>query len=280
MRKFNPNYSVTVYSNKDTVTVKHPITCKFKVTRGLYSESSNAVIQLYNLSEETRNSIYHDTFVFEPENFKYVNLEAGCGDEESTSLIFKGKIKSAYSYKTDDQTDIITEIQAVAMDVFDYSCSYTFEAGTSYKDIYKTLAGCMPNIKIENIGNLEGSIKTPTTFSGNCIEELNKLTGGNTFVDNGMLNTIRNNEFLNVPVTVIDDDNGILQMPRRSDTNIEIKMLFEPNLLVGQPLEIKSEIYTNFNGQFKVIEFTHDCMMSETQAGTRTTLVKLYMGAF
>ncbi len=62
---------------------------------------------------------------------------------------------------------------------------------------------------LEIQGALEGQFLTPTSFDGNAFNEINKLTGGHTFVDNGVLNTVMDNEVIDVPVPVITDENGL-----------------------------------------------------------------------
>lgn len=276
MIKFQATYRVTIYTQTETITVEYPLTCKFNVTRGTFSESAKATISLYNLAPATREKIFQDCFTVDESQWKYVHLEAGYNN--SLSLIFKGRILQAYSSRSGGQTDVITEIQAQAFDVFDCQSSYYFAEGTTYKDAYNIMASDMPNVTIGNTGNIEGTFLTPTTFDGNTHEQLNKLTGGHTFVDNGVLNTIMDNEVIDVPVSVIDDTNGLLDTPRRRDANLEITILFEPTLIVGQLLEIKSNVSPNFNGQYKVLGFTHDCLISASQAGTRTTQVSLWIG--
>lgn len=276
MRKFQATYRVTVYTHDETVTVEYPLTCKFNISRGLFSQSNKANIQLYNLAPSTRNMIFQDCLVINPDLFKYVRLEAGY--DGSMAVIFEGRILQAYSYKSGGQTDIITEIQAQALDIFDRQSSITFEAGTSFRDAYKTLASDLPNVKFNNLGALDGTFKTSTTFDGNTFEQLNKLTGGHTFVDNNQLNCLMDNEAAKVPVPVINDSSVLLETPRRRDANLQIKMLFEPTLIVGQLLEVGSNISPNFNGQFKVIGFTHDCLISATQSGSRITTVDLFIG--
>lgn len=276
--KFAPTYSVTVYSNFSTVTVSYPITCKFTVERGLLSDSTRANIQLYNLAPATRNEIFQDVFTFDTAKWKYVHLKAGYGDLDKAPIIFKGRILQAYSYKSGGSTDVITEIQAQALDVFDCQTSHLFKAGTSYMDIHNTIAADMPNVTIGNVGGLSGTIQTDTQIDGSAFEELNKITNGHSFIDNGVLNTIMDNEVLDVPVPVITESNGLLDTPMRRDANLEVRMLFEPSLIVGQLLEISSTVAPNFNGQYKVVGFTHDCMISGSQAGERTTNVTLWIG--
>lgn len=276
IRQFNARYRVTVYSSSETTIVEYPITCKFTVTRGTFSQSNSATIQLYNLAPSTRNQIFQDQLNLDPNKMKYVHLEAGWGN--TVSLIFQGRIMQAYSYKAGGQTDVITEIQAVALDIFDYPTSHTFAAGTSFRDALKTIASDMPNVTVGNIGAFEGTFQTPTTFDGLAMEEISKHTGGHAFVDNGLLNVLMDNEVIDVPVPVISDDTVLLETPMRRDANLEVKTLFLPDVIAGQLVEVKSSIQTQFNGQFKLVGFTHDCLISPTQAGSRTTQLVLWIG--
>lgn len=293
--KFQAIYRVTVYNQDSTVIIgargeedsdgnlkivqdEARLTCQFSVTRGVISGANKCNIKLYNLAPSTRDKIFQDAFQPYFENWKYVKLEAGY--DGNLTQIFLGRIMQAYSHRQGGQTDIVTEIQALAYDIFDCSASYTFEAGTTYKEALQTIStGSMPNVKLENVGNLEGTFKTRTTFDGDAMENISKLTGGNAFVDNNSLNVLMSNEVIDVPVPVITEANGLLDTPDRRGANLEVKMLFEPSLIVGQLLEIKSGISPIFNGQYKVMGFTHDCTISGNDAGSRVTTVNLFYGA-
>lgn len=276
IQQFNAKYRVTVYSDKESVIVEYPLTCKFTVTRGIFSETNRATIQLYNLGLSTRNKIFQDQFTLDPNKQKYVHLEAGY--EDNLTLIFKGRIMQAYSFKSGGQTDVITEIQAVALDIFDSQTSYTFAEGTTFKEALSTFMSDMPNVILGNTGTLEGIFNTPTTFDGMTMEQINKLTGGHSFVDNGVLNTLMDNEVIDVPAPVISAQTNLLGTPMRRDANLEIKTTFLPDIIVGQLVEIDSTISPNFNGQFKLVGFTHDCLISPSIAGSRTTQMTLWIG--
>lgn len=278
MIKKQAHYRVTVYSNEDTVIITDPITCHFNISRGVLSDNNKATIQLYNLAPSTREKIFQDAFTIDYNKFKYVHVEAGY--DNTMSLVFKGRILQAYSHKAGGQTDVITEIQAMALDIFDCQSSYTFKAGTTKREALQTMVLDMPNVQLANLGSLDGVFQTDTTFDGNTMENLSKLTGGNIFVDNGNINCIMANEVIDVPVPVISDDSCLLETPMRRDANLEVKMLFQPDLIVGQLLEIKSNVSPNFNGQFKVIGFTHDCTISASEGGSRITSVNLWIGPF
>lgn len=278
MIKQNPTYRITVFDFEKNVlaVVEYPITCKFNSQRGTFSNANKCTIELYNLSEDTRTKIFKDALVGDlaERNWKFIRLEAGWNG--TLSQIFYGRILQAYSTKAGGQVDIITRIECLPFDIFNSQSSYTFAAGTSYKEAYKTMAGDLPNCEIGNTGTLEGTFKTQTTFDGNTMNCLNELTGGNTYADNGVLNTLMSNEVIDVSVPLITDENGLLQTPVRRNATITIKMLFEPSLIVGQLLEIKSATQPQYDGQFKVLGFTHDCMISPTQAGQRITTVDLW----
>ena len=222
----------------------------------------------------TRQKIFQDRLPIDGD-WKYVKLEAGWNG--ALSQIFMGRILQAYSSKNGGDVDIVTHIECRPLDVFDSYTSVTVEKGTSFKDAYKQIASDMKDVEIGHIGTLEGTLQSPTTFEGNTIDCLNQLTGGNTFVDNGVLNTIMSNEVIDVQIPLITDDNGLLSSPERRDATLSIKMLFEPTLIVGQLMEIRSKIMPEYNGQFKVIGFTHDCTISPTQSGSRTTTIDLHI---
>lgn len=274
----NPSYRVTVISketNKATI-VEYPITCQFTVTRGVFAQSQKATISLYNIGTDKRNEIFQDQFTLDPKKYKYVFIEAGYNGV--MPLIFSGRIMQAYSFRAGGQTDVITQIEAVATDIFDFQSSHTFAAGTTFKDALKTMAADMPNVLVGNTGTLEGQFQTPTTFDGSTIDCMNTLTGGHTFVDNGILNTLMDNEVIDVPVPVISQNTTLLETPMRRDANLEVKTLFLPDLIVGQLVEVDSSVSPNFNGQFKLVGFTHNCMIGKSQAGQRTTQLVLWIG--
>lgn len=278
MRKWNPVYRVKVYTKDETVTIMLPITCTATITRSILTQNTSANIQLYNLSLTTRRAIDQPPFQALNENKKYVTVEAGYGDENAMYLIFKGYILQAYSSKQGGSTDIITNIEANALSYLTSRSSYQFEAGTSKRDIIKTLAGDLQDCTLANLGAIAGEIKTATTFEGNTLEQINKVSGGCSFIDNGQLNTILSNEVLDVPVPVITDSNALLQTPLRSAANLSIRTLFEPSLNVGQLIELHTNIEPDFDGQYKVLGFTHNVHFSASTNGERTTIIDVWYG--
>lgn len=277
MIKRDATYRVTVFkpnSEEEPVVVEYPLTCHFNCQRATFSQSNQCTIELYNVSPEKRKRIFKDIFTdLNEENWKFIKLEAGWNG--ALSQIFYGRIMTAYSSKSGGQTDVITRIDSIPFDIFNMQTDRTFSAGTSYREAYKSMAGDLPNCQLGNLGNFDGEFKTQTTYSGNTLSCMNELTGGHTYVDNGVLNTIMGNEVVDVPIPLLTDQNGLLETPKRRQASITIKTLFEPTLIVGQLLEVQSQIQPEFNGQWKVVGFSHDCLISPTQAGQRITTIDL-----
>lgn len=279
MRKWNPVYRVTVYTQEETLKIMLPLTCKMTITRSILAENVSANIEIYGLSKTTRNIIHQPPFNTWGERAKFVSVEAGYGDENSMYLIFKGAILQAYSMKTGGSTDVITKIQAQALDLFNSQSSVQFPAGTDKREIINTLSADFKNCTIGNIGAISGAISTATTFDGNTYECINKLADGNTFIDNGVINTILGNECIDVPVPTIDDSNALLETPLRSASNLTIKTLFMPDLIVAQLVDLHTNIEDeNYDGYYKVLGFTHDLFFSGSLDGQRTTSIELWSG--
>lgn len=279
MIKWNPVYRVSIYTQNETVRIMLPLTCKMTITRSTLAENVSADIEIYGLSQTTRNIIHQPPFNTWGERAKFVTVEAGYGDINSMYLIFKGAILQAYSMKQGGTPEIITKIQAQALDLFTSQSSVQFPAGTEKREILNTLCADLKDCTIGNIGAISGTIKTATTFDGDTFDCLNKLTDGNTFIDNGVINTILGNECIDVPVPTIDDTSVLLATPLRNAENLTIKTLFMPDLIVGQLVNLHTNIESeNYDGYYKVLGFTHDLFFSGSLDGQRTTSIELWSG--
>lgn len=274
--KFQCHYKLTLQWDENGEVfhsvVSDPITIQFSVSKATFSNINNATITIYNLDAVTRECLYQDKILLNPEKRKILTLEAGYG--EALTLVCFGYIQQCFSERKG--TDIITTIEVLDPDVLTQYTSVTFEAGTTFAEAYKFLVSQFPNLKQGECGNLNGVFNTPTVFDGNGFWVLNELTGGHTFVDNGVINTLNDNEVLQgYQAYLISSDTGLLGTPKRYDAILEISMLFEPTIRIGQLVEIQSKTWPAFDGQYKVLGYTHNCVISGSQGGTRTTTLQL-----
>lgn len=278
--KFQCHYKLTVKLDDNNgktriYTVTDPITISFNVSKVLFQSVNTATIVLKNCDREVREALYQDRLLFDKTKTKMLTLEAGYG--ESLTLICLGYIQQCYSERVG--TDFITSIEVLDPDILTEYTSVTFKEGTTFQEAYSYLASQFPNLKVGECGQLQGEFKSPTVFEGNAFVAINNLTGGHTFIDNGVINTLNDNEVLKgYSAFVLNADTGLLGTPKRYDAVLEVNILFEPNLRLGQLVEIQSYTQSRFNGQYKINGITHSCTISGAESGTRiTTLQLLYI---
>lgn len=281
MSKFQRNYKLIYTIPPTTSDTKHaevievssPLTCDFDITRNTFASANNATFRIYNLAENTRDKIFQDRYnIF---RFCFVDFYAGYGDQ--LSLLFTGKVLQAYSER--QGTEMVTEIQALdAFGIFDYS-THTFPKGTGTHDIIKTLATDMEHIKLGSVGVPNERITGHLSIDSVSFDAISKLTGGLCFVDLGKLHVLGNKQVLeDVEIYRIDSDTGLLGTPKRRDGQVDVDMILEPRITVGQLVEMESTTAKIFNGQLKVIGIHHAGTISGAVAGEARTTLNLYIG--
>ena len=282
MKKFNPHFEVkfTVPNENgeyEERKVTDPISVRFTVNKNTFQTSNTTHITLYNIDKVTREYIYQDRLLFARDKYKFVTLSAGYG--EDLAVISYGYIQQCYH--TRQGVDIVTEIDVLDPDILTQYTSKTFKADTEKREAYlNILTENLPNIsKGENSAEIFGKFQINTVFDGNAFSCINMITGNHTFIDDGKLITLYDNQTIgNYGVYYISAETGMLETPVRQDAILQIKMLFEPNIKLGQLVEVNPETaYNNsaFTGQFKVIGLNHDCSISNSEGGRRVTTLSL-----
>ena len=259
--------------NSKQEIVRDPISIEFNVTKSTQQGGNSSRIIIYNLDGSTREAIYQDRILLDTNPYiKWVTLEAGYG--KNLTLITWGYIQECHSYRSG--VDFVTTIDVTDPDILTEYCGVTFEAGTTFKQAYEYLISRLHSLKIGETGVLEGAFEVPTVFSGNAFVLINKLTGGHTFIDNGVVHNLNDNETISdYGCYYIAADTGLLETPKRYDHILEVSMLFEPTIKIGQLVEIKSDTQSRFNGQYKTLGINHNCLISGAEAGSRITTLQL-----
>ncbi|MDR3244665.1 MAG: hypothetical protein LBT79_07955 [Elusimicrobiota bacterium] len=275
MQKFNRNYLMSIQVDDDNrIEFGLPFSIEFQITRNTLASANTGKFKIYNLQEDKREQIYKDQY--DTLNIKLIELKAGYGNDLST--IFKGWIKRAYSEH--NGTNNITTIEAYDGGVAFISgqTSNTFNADTPKNDVLNSLVKSLPGVSIGAIGNFEGKLSRGNSYFGNTANLLSEITNGGFYVDNNKTYCLNKNECIEGNIQVITSESGLLEAPIREEQNITCKIIFEPRLLVGQIIELKSSINPRFNGQYKVIGFNHNGTISPAVNGQCMTKVNLYYG--
>ena len=278
-----PNYqhqcgwSLTVTDGENTHIVGYPLTIEFNIERNTFASANTATFNIYNLSPSTRSSkgglFFQDRF--NTSQNKILTFKAGYNGKLTTC--FKGRIQEAYSRR--QGTEVITSIQCLDLGIPTDYINVTFEAGTTKKEAYKNIIQNLGYLEQGAIGSLEGAYLTPVTFEGKPLDVLNQISGGNTFIDNGVINTLMPNECLDEGVPILKAETGLINTPQRRDAQIIAEGIFNPNAFVGQLIEVQSTTASEFSGTFQLCGINHSGVISGATAGTRTTRYNFLVGA-
>lgn len=255
------------------------LTLDFNVTQSNTATGGSGMFTVWNLSAENRNKLFKDQF--DMASKRYVRFSAGYwdGKELLMPMVYTGQIMSCYSYR--QGVDYKTEINAIDLGIgmATGAVNETFVAGTTLKDIIKTLLQAVPGMKSITIGGLYDKVTSRGfTASGNPMEIAKELTAGKMFVANGAAYVIDNNEVVQSAFTDINADTGLLNTPRRGDAKIDVSMIFEPRLLMGQMIRLNSETLPILNGEYKVISLNHVGTISGATCGKAVTNASLLTG--
>lgn len=288
MLKFQRNYKIVFeigrrdnlrnYIPEEEITVSYPTTLHFNVTHSLnMSNVSRGSFQLYNLSEQVQAKLWKDLY----NQTKYITMEVYAGYGNTMPLIFRGDINSCYSYRESGGVDFITDIQSDdGTYLFQYGiCNHTFTKGTQFENILKTLLEEVPLYKLGYVTPDIPPLTRDKTFIGQTMDLLGREYGKyQIFIDKGELNILGENDVIPGVIPVITAESGLLGSPRRGEQYLSCKMLFEPQLQVGQAIELISDSLPFVNNLYKVIGFTHSGVISPVESGNLITELQLYMG--
>jgi hypothetical protein len=278
MIKFFRNYKLSVETGTgEILDITPPLTLQFSVERNLLAQANTARISVLNLNEQSRSKVYKDKFT--TLQYKGVELRAGYGEDLNIlPLIFKGNIKQAYSER--QGTEYKTEIEAYDGG-FAFINSYTeksFAAGTPINQVLDSLMKDLPKVNKGAIGDFGDKLPRGNAYSGNTAQLLDTISGGNFFIDNEKACCLKDEECIEGNIRVISSESGLLGSPRRSETLLVVRVIFEPRILIGQLITLESKTERQFNGDYKVIGFSHRGIFSNAQGGSAETEISLYYG--
>lgn len=287
--KFLPSYRLSVEVSTDNlpvgsedsvpsaanVTVALPFSCEFEINRASASSSQTGTFRLFNLAKETRDQIQKDWF--NVADIRALQFAAGY-EKEALPVLFNGTVKQAQSYR--QGVNMITEIQgwdgASAM-ANGYSLRSVM-GGAVFSDLIKNLASDLPGLGQAIVGQFTKKTSRGAVFAGNTWNYILQLSDGLAIIDNNQLKVLNQNEVIHAEIPVITSSSGLLESPRRFNAMIQVPIIFEPRLTVGQIVQLNSTTNPIYNGAYKVMGFVHRGMISPTIDGERRTTVTLWDG--
>jgi len=257
----------------EEIIIQNPITIQFTVQRRMNSAVNQMSCDIYNLDRTTRDILFQQPWV---ERRKSLIFEGGY-DELST--LFTGDVWECYSYR--EGPDIVTHIEArsTVWDLQETAVYETLDAGFTVRDVLLNLAGRFPNLKVGGIGEYPEKLLRPCVLNGNCWDLFKEYSDGTAFVDNGKIYALKRNDVIEGDLLTISPDSGLLATPRQVELGVlQVQMLFEPRLNIGQLVNLEAESQTVYNGGYKIFGLQHTGIISESVGGDLRTMVDLFVG--
>ena len=265
-------------------TYPNLLTINFDIVRNTFAASNQCHLQILNLNKSHREMMFHDRY--RPDQTIWLEIMAGYG--QNLSLIFRGKVLQSYSYMQGN--DMVTDIEALDAGFMEYIkdgrqvnySSMTLEAGTTKREaIERIVADMEEGVEVGALGSIgDTTYQTPVSFLGGSMFLLDNITGGHVFVDLARVNVLSNKEVIDIGhVPVIKASTGLLGTPMRREGQLEVDILFDGSLIVGQYVALETTTgVQNYNGVFKIVGIHHSGTISAATCGTLKTRLNLWYG--
>ena len=292
LKKANRRYRLTIQDIDDdrkpigsATVIENPFTLKFSINRSIFSEVNQGDFEIYNLAPETYNRLFFDYYsinqqisevnVGNPWNNRLVILEAGYYGMEMDT-IFVGDMWSCYTERRG--ANVITKIHSiVGLRAMAQNSDITLQNATR-NEVLSTLARDT-GLKLKIYSGEDEKFSRPVVINGNTVANIQKYSNGTAFIDNEEIKVLELNEATEGNVPLINDESGLLGVPKRENGLLTVDMIFEPRIIVGQVIEIQSRVAPMFNGQYKVYGIKHEGTISDSVAGYVNTELQMLVGS-
>jgi hypothetical protein len=276
--KFNRSYELHIELDRatgETIIIRPPLTVEFGIIRGLLSSVNEATISIINLAEKTRRRIFQDRY--DLSTYRRVIFKAGYGAD--IPIVFRGNLRQAYSALVGTEWKTTLNAFDAGFAIVNGFTNITLPEGTTEAEALDRLMSSLPETLEPQIGDFNTVYSRGVTISGNTWQAIRNIVGqqGTAFIDNEVPRALKHNEALTGYIAQIDAKTGLLDTPRRQDARVDIRVLFEPYVVLGQIIDLKSR-ESMFDGQYKVIGINHSGVISETVGGQFSTSLSLWLG--
>lgn len=258
----------------EALVITNPIGINFSVDRGIYSQRQSLEIDIFNLNKEHRRKLFRDRF---QDKYLMCVLEAGYEDM-GMAVIFAGFVWSCYSKR--EGTNTVTHITANTNLGEQYAVvNATLEKGQTIQDV---VDACMKSVPYYTTGKQsipDFTFIKPVSLADNAFRILRTYTGKRVYSDLMQVYVLDDDEAIEGYVEEITDSSGLLGTPERKDATLTVKTMFEPRLVVGQIIQIKSSVAEEFDGQYKIFGISHRGSINDAAGGKLETIIQMNIGS-
>lgn len=209
---------------------------KFSVQQSDVSTPNNAVIKIYNLSEQTAQRVQKE--------FTRVTLQAGY-ETGNYGIVFDGTIKMVRRGR-DNPTDTYVEMVAADGDVAHNFAvvNKTLAAGSTAKQRLDAVAAAM-NLPVGYAPDLPpGALSRGKVLFGMARGQMDTLastTKSTWSIQNGRVQVIPLTSYKPGEAVVINSTTGMVGLPVQTEQGIEAACLLNPKITIGCLLQINNK---------------------------------------
>lgn len=236
MLYFNRKVKLKIGLEGQTGKEYEGLTVDFQVTKDASAAENSAVINVFNLSRESRA-------FFEQEN-NIVELFAGYND--NVKMIFKGDVIEQGATHQKRQSDWLTTVKATdgGKKLLESKIAVSFAADTKYSTVLSKLADAL-GVTTEGLRSIPDDVKFKNGYvaSGFVKDNLNLLAQKIDFewsMQDTSLVFMPQVEATNETAVVINKQHGLVSSPIKSDKGLQVISLLNPELKIGRLIELES----------------------------------------
>lgn len=264
-RQYKRAYNLTI-ANESTALVITELRITFEVTKDLIGYPNLIKIDIYGLSDASRNKLENE----------FDRLALNVGYEGNLKLIFQGSTKNVTHNKLGEDT--ITTIYAGdgQRDYDNAYSSFTLGEGATIEDIINQIATSFENVRVGAIDTVS-AIKdkllgiTVTSQSKDALDNLAEENNFDWSIQDGQLTIIDKDRFENIEYK-ITSATGMLGSPAVTEIGADVIFLLNPEVQPGRLLTIEALTSTlnlanipirnikrtNATGRYKILKLVHN----------------------
>lgn len=235
--QYNRKASLLIGMNEGEALDLSEFRFMFSVRRGDRQTPNTVDIRVYNLKDETNQRVQKE--------FERVVLQAGY--EGNYGIIFDGEIKQVRRGRetpTDTYIDITAaegdsaynfSVTAISLAAESTGAQSTVEAVIANMARFNVTKGYVP----DNMPN--DPLPRGRVIYGMTRDELRSValnTGTSWSIQDGKVNFIPETAYLPGEIPVLSYETGVIGLPEQTQNGIRIKVLLNPNLKIGQAIEL------------------------------------------
>lgn len=250
--KFDRKVTITFGPRGESLREVKDLRVRFKISKSTKAKANSAVIEIWNLSEDSRNVLKADDPI--------INVVAGY--EGLQKGIWFGDVAKVTNLR--QSVDRITKIESGdgEVDLADSTFSKSYAKGTSLQNVVRDVIGSFPNLSFSQVLDtaIDGTkqLVTGGTFEGSSqgiLQELLAGVGLSFSVQDGEIRVAGDSSLASTEQVVASINSGLIETPAQTKTGVAFRMLLEPRIRPGTIIRLESE---NLSGVYVAQDVTHD----------------------